>query len=139
MVAETARRVQRSTKPKYTVPDKPPVFGRRKPAQRQGGSSALRDRSAAYEHQRQRILAAEPLCRYCLNRDGRIVPATILDHIVALALEGSNDGTNLAPACRPCNDAKSTDEKRYLAAGYAPGDIIHDPALSQWLKLARMP
>lgn len=120
------------------MPDKPPVFGRRKPAQRQGGSSALRDRSAAYERQRQRILAAEPLCRYCLNQDGRIVPAIILDHIIALALAGSNEGTNLAPACRACNDAKSTDEKRYLAGGYDPGDISHDPALAAWLRLARV-
>lgn len=98
----------------------------------------LRDRSATYERQRQRILAAEPLCRYCLNRDGRIVPATVLDHIIALALAGSNEGTNLAPACCACNDAKSTDEKRYLAGGYDPGDIIHDPALAEWLRLARV-
>ena len=125
-------------RPKYPVPDKPPVFGRRKPAQRQGGSSALRDRSAAYERQRQRILAAEPLCRYCLNRDERIVPATVLDHIFALALAGSNDGANLAPACRACNDTKSTDEKRYLAGGYDPGDIRHDPVLAEWLRLARV-
>ena len=120
------------------MPDKLPIFGHRKPAQRQGGSAALRDRSATYERQRQRILAAEPLCRYCLNRDGRIVPATVLDHIVALALAGSNDGTNLAPACRACNDAKSTDEKRYLAGWYDFGDISHDPALAEWLRLARV-
>ncbi len=60
----------------------------------------------------------------------------MLDHIVALALGGSSDGTNLAPACQSCNDDKSTDEKRYLAGGYDPGDIRHDPALGEWVRLA---
>lgn len=57
----------------------------------------------------------------------------MLDHVVGLALGGSNDPGNLAPACRSCNDAKATAEKRFLAAGYDLIDIERDHHLSDWI------
>lgn len=39
-------------------------------------------------------------CAYCG------VPATEVDHVIALANGGPNTRANLAPACRPCNARK---------------------------------
>lgn len=82
------------------------------------------------------MLSQEPLCRYCRST-GLIRGATVLDHIVALALGGSDDAANLAPACTDCNDAKSTDEKRFLARSYDLADLMRDPAMADWITRAR--
>jgi 5-methylcytosine-specific restriction endonuclease McrA len=120
------------------VPNKPATFSSRLKQQRakQGGSHALRDRTAAYRRLRERLLSDEPLCRYCLST-GFIRGATVVDHVIALALGGSNDPENLAPACTDCNDAKSTDEKRFLARGYDLADVMRDPAMADWITRAR--
>lgn len=117
------------------MPDRPETFGRKRPACRSGGSLAKRDTSAAYKRQRLAILSAEPLCRYCFNQ-GRITAATILDHIIALSLDGNNEAVNLAPACEACNSAKGVDEQRFIARGYDVRDLPLDPALAEWLRLA---
>ncbi|WP_220149783.1 HNH endonuclease [Sphingomonas aracearum] len=119
------------------MPDKPATFSSRPKQQRskQGGSHALRDRSRAYSRLRERLLSAEPLCRYCRST-GLIRGATVLDHIVALALGGTDDPANLAPTCTDCNDAKSTAEKRFLAKGYDLADVTRDPHLADWLARA---
>lgn len=53
---------------------------------------------------RQYVLArGEHTCAYCGKRD---VPL-VLDHVVARSRGGSDRASNLVPACRPCNDAKS--------------------------------
>lgn len=104
--------------------------------ERRGGSAGLRDHSRAYRALRASLLDREPLCRYCRNRDGRIVPATVLDHLVSLALGGSNDASNLVPACHPCNAAKAVDEQRYLQCGYDTRDLACDPAMREWMRLA---
>lgn len=46
------------------------------------------------------VLLADP-CVYCA------APATDIDHIVPRALGGTDDWTNLAPACDACNSAKN--------------------------------
>lgn len=117
------------------MPDVPPVFRRTAPKTKKGGSAHLRDHSAAYARLRASLLQAEPLCRYDFN-NGLIVPAEVLDHILALSLGGSNDPANLAPSCRGCNDAKSLDERRYLQRGYDPGDVRFDPAMARWFSAA---
>lgn len=43
---------------------------------------------------------AEPICAYC----GGL--ATVIDHILPIALGGTNDLANLTPACRDCNHEK---------------------------------
>jgi len=62
----------------------------------------------------------------------------VVDHIVALALGGSNDPSNLAPACTDCNDAKSTDEKRFLAKRYNLADLMCNPAMADWIDRASL-
>lgn len=121
------------------MPDRPKTYSRRPTAKaKQGGSATLRDTSAAYQRQRLSILDSEALCRYCFNR-GQITAATVLDHIIALSLGGSNDPANLAPACKTCNDAKGKDERAYARKGYDLAMVRFDPALSVWFKLAAIP
>ncbi len=98
----------------------------------------MRDQSAAYRRQRFAIFAAEPLCRYCRAR-GYVTAATIVDHIIALSLGGSNDPANLAPACRACNDAKAAIEARCVSRGYDLASVRHDPELAEWLRLSAPP
>lgn len=81
-------------------------------------------------------MAKEPLCRYCAAL-GRLSPATRLDHVLALSLSGSNDPANLAPACKPCNDAKAKTEQRFLRRGYSPADAMLDPELGDWIRMAQ--
>ncbi|WP_167397655.1 HNH endonuclease signature motif containing protein [Sphingomonas faeni] len=83
-------------------------------------------------------MTAEPLCRYH-KAQGQIVAATILDHIIALALGGTNDPDNLAPACLDCNTEKAKAEQRYLRAGHDVRFVASDPALGRWLTLAGNP
>lgn len=119
------------------MPEIPAIFGRKKPAQRFGGSPHLRDHSSAYRRLCARILAQEPLCRYC-RHDSRITPARVADHIVALALGGNNDAGNLAPACAPCNDAKGRVEARFVRRGHDVRDIMADQELADWIKRGRL-
>ncbi|MDG2532058.1 HNH endonuclease signature motif containing protein [Sphingomonas sp. HITSZ_GF] len=121
---------------KYLVPDIPPKFGQRGPSQRQGGSAGSRDRSAAYNRLRLSLLRSEPLCRYCLARSGKVVPAVLVDHVVALSLGGTNDRDNLAPACHDCNAAKAVAEQRYIQRGYDLAFVHLDPELGEWIRLA---
>jgi 5-methylcytosine-specific restriction endonuclease McrA len=79
-------------------------------------------------------MSMEPLCRYCRHH-GRITVANRMDHIIALSLGGSNDTSNLAPACAPCNDAKSVLEQRYVRRGYALPDVANDPELGEWIRI----
>lgn len=117
------------------MPDRPATYRPHRHAQRLGGSSARRDTSAAYQRQRARLLTAEPLCRYCFNR-GKITAATVLDHVLALALGGSNHPGNLAPACQPCNAAKGRIEQRLATQGYTGPDAALDPEMGEWMRLA---
>jgi 5-methylcytosine-specific restriction protein A len=82
------------------------------------------------------LLNQEPLCRYC-KAVGQIVAATVVDHKLALSLGGSNDPSNLVPACKGCNDGKSVDERRFVAKGYDIADVMLEPALAEWFRLAR--
>jgi 5-methylcytosine-specific restriction protein A len=114
------------------MPNKPATFGRTAPAQRRGGSTTLRDHSRTYRALCALLLGQEPLCRYC-RAEGLITPATVIDHIVALSLGGSNDPLNLTPACKGCNDAKAGDERAFTAKGYELEDIAFDPTMAAWL------
>lgn len=65
--------------------------------------------SAQWQRVRTLVLAAEPLCRIC-SREGRVVVATVVDHIVPLADGGTDDTDNLQPLCKPCHDRKTLRE-----------------------------
>lgn len=55
------------------------------------------------------VLSIEPTCRTC-RADGRVTPATDVDHVVPLARGGSNDIGNLQPLCHACHSRKTARE-----------------------------
>ncbi len=70
-----------------------------------GLSSTARGYGADWRRLRERILAAEPLCRFCAA-DGRVTAATDVDHIepfTGLHDPRRLDPANLRPLCRPCH------------------------------------
>ncbi|MFJ4974903.1 HNH endonuclease signature motif containing protein [Streptomyces coeruleorubidus] len=64
-------------------------------------SAWARGYNTQYLKTRDAILAARPLCSICNSR-----PATTADHIIPLSLGGSNESSNLRPACGPCNSSR---------------------------------
>ena len=55
--------------------------------------------------------AAEARARkWKAEQDGRIVPATDVDHIVARADGGTDDRSNLQPLCHACHSRKTVRE-----------------------------
>lgn len=79
--------------------------------------------------QRLRRLRAEPLCRDCKAR-GQIAPAIVPDHIVPLALGGSDDDSNIQCLCTPCHAFKTA------AEGAATGGAANHP---DWLQPSAIP
>ena len=54
-------------------------------------------------------LAHDPLCEVCIRR-GRHVPATEVDHVVAVARGGGAlDLENCRSVCKPCHSAKTAE------------------------------
>lgn len=88
-----------------------------------------RKRGRAGVEQRRRRLAAEPLCRHCRER-GVVTPATVPDHIVALAFGGADDESNIQCLCADCHAIKTA------AEGAASGGASNHP---DWLKPSAIP
>lgn len=70
-----------------------------------GLSSTKRGYGADWRRLREQVLAAEPLCRFCLS-EGRTTAATEVDHIEPF--NGLADPLRLAPSncrplCQPCH------------------------------------
>ncbi|MET9890780.1 HNH endonuclease [Streptomyces sp. NPDC006465] len=61
-------------------------------------SAWARGYNTQYRKARAEILSASPVCSICHRR-----PADTADHIVPLSRGGSNEPSNLRPACGPCN------------------------------------
>lgn len=70
-----------------------------------------RIRGRRLQQLRRDLLASSPLCVRCRSV-GLVTPATIRDHIVALALGGTEDPSNVQTLCSDCNEAKRRDEAR---------------------------
>jgi 5-methylcytosine-specific restriction protein A len=65
-----------------------------------GGSSLTPTGSTRrWRRTRQRHLVIEPLCRDCLA-EGRVTPATDVDHILLRVAGGTDDDANLRSLCR---------------------------------------
>lgn len=60
-----------------------------------------RPSSHAWTLLRARLLADKPVCSICHQR-----PATTIDHITPVSRGGTDDPSNLQPACRACNARK---------------------------------
>ena len=77
------------------------------------GNAAANGYDWTWRKARNAHLAAEPLCRHC-EREGRVTPATMVDHIVPLPHGPRLDPANLQSLCGAHHKIK-TDKDR--AAG----------------------
>ena len=60
--------------------------------------------------------AEHPLCAQCL-KEGRFVPAKVVDHIIPYPICGDNgfyDRDNLQALCEQCNIAKGNKDKKQI-------------------------
>jgi 5-methylcytosine-specific restriction protein A len=105
------------------LPSKPPLHrppGTRSAADvkreldRQRPSAARRGYGPRWRRARAAFLAEHPLCAAC-QALGRVVPATVVDHVVPHGgdLRLFWDEGNWAPACKRCHDAKTAREGRW--------------------------
>ena len=69
--------------------------------QRSPTTRAQRDGTGDYDRNRAIVLAGNPMCAYGCGR-----PATTADHRTAVANGGTNELSNLVPACGRCNYSK---------------------------------
>ena len=79
-----------------------------------------------FDHHKRRRRSALEMAQIFADRGGRchvcerpLGPADSweLDHVVALALGGTDDDDNLAPCCSWCHDPKSDDDTSRAAKG----------------------
>lgn len=81
-------------------------------AQKQTVSNDYKDRNRFYQRKawknvRALQLQLEPLCQEC-RKIGKLIPATIVDHVVAIADGGAElDRANLQSLCKAHHDAKT--------------------------------
>lgn len=77
----------------------------------QRGTSTQRGYDARWRRYRAAYLAEHPLCAQC-ERDGKLTPATVVDHIVPHRGDYSLfwDPGNHQPLCKPCHDRKTAAE-----------------------------
>jgi 5-methylcytosine-specific restriction enzyme A len=77
-------------------------------------SAALRGYGPHWRRARAAFLARHPLCAACRVL-GRLVPATIVDHIVPHRGDQRLfwNETNWAPSCKACHDRKTAHEGRW--------------------------
>lgn len=107
------------------MPTRPPIHrpaGMRAPQERrrfddqQRGTSAQRGYDADWRRVRLRHLQQHPLCLFC-EADGRITPATDVDHIVSIAEapEYRLDPTNLRSLCQSCHSRRTARDQGFGA------------------------
>ncbi|NBW18808.1 MAG: HNH endonuclease, partial [Caulobacteraceae bacterium] len=54
-----------------------------------------------YRRLRAELLKGDPCCHWCG------APAQVADHLLPLSQGGTNEATNLVPACYRCNNARA--------------------------------
>lgn len=72
-------------------------------------SSARRGYGRTWRKVRRVYLSEHPLCEDHLAR-GQYVPATEVDHVIALAKGGADDATNYRALCHSCHSIKTARE-----------------------------
>lgn len=80
---------------------------KRKTLKQRKGNRTLALNNAAWRRLRAQVLADQPLCERCYD-DGRLVPATDVDHINNDA--GNNARENLASLCHSCHSIKTNED-----------------------------
>ena len=79
------------------------------------GSAASRGYNAAWRRLRLRILADEPLCRFCAE-EGKVTTAVDVDHIQAFTSMDDPrrlDPSNLRPLCRSHHSARTARDQAF--------------------------
>ena len=88
---------------------------------------------ARWRRSRELFLVEHPLCVYC-QRQGRVAPATVVDHIVPhkgdLTLFWDRD--NWQPLCKRCHDAVKAKEEHGRIVGSNADGTPFDPAHAWW-------
>ena len=88
------------------------------------GTSTARGYDWNWRKIRAAVLAESPLCLFC-ESTGRVVIATVVDHIKPLAEGGGNERENLRPLCKPCHDRHTALTRGFAkiaaARGFASG------------------
>lgn len=95
-------------------------------------SAARRGYGSAHRKNRLDHFRKEPFCRRC-RQSGRIVPGTVLDHIVPLSQGGKDIPSNWQTLCASChgNKTKTEDfpgkERRPDFSGFLSGPSVSPP------------
>jgi 5-methylcytosine-specific restriction endonuclease McrA len=79
------------------------------------GTTTERGYGTHWQKLRAVVLGEEPLCREC-SRRGIVTPATLVDHILPKASNGSDARENLQPLCADCHKEKTIREDSGFAA-----------------------
>lgn len=81
-------------------------------ARANGDGSTARGYNYRWQQERERFLRAHPLCCYC-QRDGRVEPATVVDHIIPHKGDKALfwDRDNWQPLCKRCHDSTKKAEE----------------------------
>ena len=85
-----------------------------KQADSKRGTSKERGYGANHRKLRKIVLAEEPLCRHC-KQEGRLVPATEMDHIDGNVYNLERD--NLQGLCKSCHSKKTVKEQGGFKGG----------------------
>lgn len=78
------------------------------------GTAAQRGYDARWRRLRKMFLAANPVCADPFGihaRNGEVVPATDVDHIVPKRCGGTDEWSNLQALCHACHSRKTSTER----------------------------
>ena len=100
------------------MPHSPPVFWRKRPqapawrsSRTVGKTTTQRGYGASWRRIRAAVMARDNyLCQVCAA-DGRVTPATEVDHIRPKARGGTDEMDNLRSICRQCHAEKTARER----------------------------
>jgi 5-methylcytosine-specific restriction protein A len=83
---------------------------------------------AGKEQRRRRLARTGGLCERCQSR-GRVVVATVVDHIKPLALGGSDEDSNTRNLCDPCHTDVTAEQFGHEATvAFGADGLPTDPA-----------
>lgn len=78
----------------------------------------------AWKKLRNKLISEEPVCVLCA-KEGLVVQATVIDHIIPLTLDNmwkiGLDESNLQPLCTPCHITKTNRDK---SKKYNPDNLL---------------